>query len=98
MLHGFANDFFDDWWKNLAMATEISVNFVWVDSNNEWQIPEDWEPHLFDLSVSENLNEVAEYWNEKHDLARICTELVPPPEFLANPQFDTTYFDFIFYC
>lgn len=78
------------------MVTEISVGFVWVDSNNEWQIPEDWDPHLFDLSVSENLNEVAEYWNEKHDLARICTELVLPPEFLTNPQFDTTYLEFFF--
>jgi len=76
------------------MGTEISLGLVWVDSNNEWQIPEDWDPHLFDLSVSENLNEVAKYWNERNDLERICTELVLPPEFLTTPQFDTTYLDF----
>jgi hypothetical protein len=48
------------------MATEITVNFIWVDSNNEWQIPEDWDPHQFDELVSVNLNEVAENWNDSH--------------------------------
>ena len=77
------------------MGTEIAVNFVWVESNNEWQIPEDWDPHQFDEPVSVNLNEVAENWNDDNNLSNICEQLISPPEFLTNPFFDTSYLDLI---
>ncbi len=75
------------------MATEISIEFVWVESNNEWQIPEDWDPHSYDQSVSENLNEVAENWSDDNNLSMICEQLILPPGFLTNPFFDTSYLD-----
>lgn len=75
------------------MANQIEISFIWLESNNEWQIPEDWDPHLFNRSVSENLNEVAENWTDDNSLSIICEQLISPPEFLANPFFDTSYFD-----
>jgi hypothetical protein len=75
------------------MATGMSIDFVWVESNNEWQIPEDWDPNSFNQSVSENLNEVAENWSDDNNLSTVCEELISPPEFLANPFFDTSFLD-----
>jgi hypothetical protein len=71
------------------MVTEISINFISIDSNNEWQIPDDWDPQLFDEPVSENLNEVAEDWNDVQNLEYIVKKFVLPPNFLTNPEFDT---------
>lgn len=76
------------------MGTEIAISFVWVDSNIEWQIPEDWDPHQWDEPVSVNLNEVAGGWNGFETLSSTCVE-VSPPEFLDNPQFDTDYLELL---
>jgi hypothetical protein len=73
------------------VATEISINFISIDSNNEWQIPDDWDPHLFDEPVSENLNEFAEYWNDVQNLEFIVKKFVSPPDFLTNPEFDIVH-------
>jgi hypothetical protein len=73
------------------MGTEISINFISIDSNNEWQIPDDWDPQLFDEPVSENLNEVAEDWNDVQNLEYIVKKFVLPPNFLTNPEFDTVH-------
>lgn len=78
------------------MATEITINFIWVESNNEWQIPEDWDPHLFDEPVSENLNEVAEYWNDTQNLEFIAKKFISPPDFLGNPEFDIVHLSQLF--
>lgn len=77
------------------MGTEITINFIWVESNNEWQIPEDWDPQQFDEPVSVNLNEVAENWSDDNNLSTICEQMISPPEFLTNPFFDTSYLDLI---
>lgn len=77
------------------MGTEIAINFIWVESNNEWQIPEDWDPQQFDEPVSANLNEVAENWSDDNNLSTICEQMISPPEFLTNPFFDTSYLDLI---
>lgn len=73
------------------MATEITINFIWVDNNNDWQIPEDWDPHLYDEPVSVNLNEVARYWSDDQNLNDIAKEIIPPLEFLTDPYFESHY-------
>ena len=75
------------------MTTGISIDFVWVESNNEWQIPDDWDPHSFNQSVAENLNEVAENWSDDNSLSTICEQIISPPEYLNNPSFDTSLLD-----
>lgn len=78
------------------MGTEIAINFVWVESNNEWQIPEDWDPHQFDEPVSVNLNEVAENWNDTQNLEFIAKKFISPPDFLSNPEFEVPHLSQMF--
>jgi hypothetical protein len=78
------------------MTKEISINFIWVNRNTEWQIPEDWDPHWNEDSVSENLNEVTEDWHDNEDLELTLTESITPPKFLSNPEFDTTFLSEMF--
>jgi hypothetical protein len=78
------------------LANEITINFIWVERNNSWQIPENWDPHDFDYSVSENLNEVAEHWDMGQNLEFIFKKFIAPPVFLKNPEFDTTYLHLMF--
>jgi len=75
---------------------EISINFIWVERNNEWQIPEDWDPNANDDPVSENLNEVADDWDSDQNLELIFNQFVTPPNFLRNPQFDSTFLNLMF--
>jgi hypothetical protein len=78
------------------LANEISIGFIWVDRNNEWQIPEDWEPHYNEDPVSENLNEVAESYDDNQDLESIVKKSASQPDFLQNPEFDTTFLSLMF--
>lgn len=73
------------------MTTEITINFIWVESGYEWEIPEDWDPYSNVQSVSENLNEIAYDWDDTNlpSLEFIVKNLVSPPDFLTNPDFDT---------
>ena len=74
------------------MTTEITINFIWVESGYEWEIPEDWDdPSSNVQSVSENLNEIAYDWDDTNllSLEFIVKNLVSPPDFLTNPDFDT---------
>jgi hypothetical protein len=30
------------------MATEVTVNFIWVESGYEWEVPENWDHQIPD--------------------------------------------------
>ena len=75
---------------------EITINFIWTDRNLEWQIPEDWDPHLYNDSVSKNLNEVMDDWDFGQELESIFKTSIAPPSFLTKPEFDVTYLGSMF--
>jgi hypothetical protein len=77
------------------MAKGLAIEFIWVNRNNEWQIPEDLELPEDDYLISEFLNDVTGSWNDAEDLEMTLTEAITPPAFLANPVFDSTFLDSI---
>jgi len=77
------------------MTKELAINFIWVNRNNEWQIPEDLELPENDYLITEFLNDVTDRWNDAEDLEITITEAIKPPAFLANPEFDTSFLSYI---
>ena len=70
------------------MTNQLAIEFIWVNRNNEWQIPEDLELPEDDYLISEFLNDVTDRWNDAEDLKMSLTEEIEPPSFLAEPLFD----------
>ena len=77
------------------MTRQLAIDFIWVNRNNEWQIPEDLEIPENDDLISEFLNDVTDQWNDAEDLEKTLTEAITPPAFLTNPVFDTTFLSYI---
>lgn len=70
------------------MTEGIAIEFIWVNRNNEWQIPEDLELPEDDYLISEFLNDVTDRWNDNEDLEVTLTAEIEAPSFLAKPLYD----------
>ena len=71
---------------------EISIGIIWVEKNNEWQIPQDWDPEGFGNTVAYNLNEVASGWNNDVEFEDFFDDKELPNGW-SSPTWDTNYLE-----